>query len=154
MIGLLRQIGVEGQVIGQRQAAAVEPGQQGARLGQCGRHRVTLVGELEMKVDAPVDGPGHQQACVVGACWFEGGGDALAGVVGVEDTQALRRELDEISQKLSDRKLVDKAKGVLMKARGIDEDAAYHAMRKLAMERGQTMAKVARDVIDMARVLL
>ena len=71
-----------------------------------------------------------------------------------EDTQALRRELDEISQKLSDRKLVDKAKGVLMKARGIDEDAAYHAMRKLAMERGQTMAKVARDVIDMARVLL
>ena len=32
--------------------------------------------------------------------------------------------------------------------------AAYHAMRKLAMERGQTMAKVARDVIDMARVLL
>ena len=49
---------------------------------------------------------------------------------------------------------VDKAKGVLMKARGLDEDAAYHAMRKLAMERGQTMAKVARDVIDMARVLL
>ena len=71
-----------------------------------------------------------------------------------EDTQALRRELDEMSQKLSDRKLVDKAKGVLMKARGLDEDAAYHAMRKLAMERGQTMAKVARDVIDMARVLL
>ena len=33
-------------------------------------------------------------------------------------------------------------------------DAAYHAMRKLAMERGQTIAKVARDVIDMARVLL
>jgi response regulator NasT len=71
-----------------------------------------------------------------------------------EDTQALRRELDDISKKLSDRKLVDKAKGVLMKARGLDEDAAYHAMRKLAMERGQTLAKVARDVIDMARVLL
>ena len=71
-----------------------------------------------------------------------------------EDTQALRRELDEISQKLSDRKLVDKAKGGLMKARDLDEDAAYHAMRKLAMERGQTMARVARDVIDMARVLL
>ena len=71
-----------------------------------------------------------------------------------EDTQALRRELDDISKKLTDRKLVDKAKGVLMKVRGLDEDAAYHAMRKLAMERGQTLAKVARDVIDMARVLL
>ena len=71
-----------------------------------------------------------------------------------EGTQAMRRELDDLSQKLTDRKLVDKAKGVLMKARGLDEEAAYHAMRKLAMERGQTMAKVARDVIDMARVLL
>jgi two-component system, response regulator / RNA-binding antiterminator len=71
-----------------------------------------------------------------------------------EGTQAMRRELDDLSQKLSDRKLIDKAKGVLMKARSLDEEAAYHAMRKLAMERGQTMAKVARDVIDMARVLL
>ncbi|MGB7502038.1 MAG: ANTAR domain-containing protein [Azonexus sp.] len=71
-----------------------------------------------------------------------------------EDTQALRRELDEVSKKLSDRKLVDKAKGVLMKARGLDEDAAYHAMRKLAMERSQPLVKVARDIIDMARVLL
>ena len=71
-----------------------------------------------------------------------------------EETQALRRELDEVSQKLSDRKLVDKAKGVLMQARGLDEDAAYHAIRKLAMERGQPMARIARDIIDMAKVLL
>ena len=71
-----------------------------------------------------------------------------------EDTQALRRELEEVSRKLSDRKLVDKAKGVLMKARGLDEDGAYHAMRKLAMGRGQTLAGVARDVIEMARILL
>lgn len=71
-----------------------------------------------------------------------------------EDRQAMRRELDEVSRKLSDRKLVDKAKGILMKARGLDEEDAYHAMRKLAMERGQSIAKVAKDVIDMARVLL
>jgi response regulator NasT len=71
-----------------------------------------------------------------------------------EDTQALRRELEQVSRKLSDRKLVDQAKGILMKVRGLDEETAYHAMRKLAMERGQTLAKVARDVIDMAKVLL
>ncbi|MDX9943342.1 MAG: ANTAR domain-containing protein [Azonexus sp.] len=71
-----------------------------------------------------------------------------------EDTQAMRQELDEIARKLTDRKLVDKAKGILMKARDLDEEAAYHTMRKLAMERGQSMAKVAKDVIDMARVLL
>ncbi len=71
-----------------------------------------------------------------------------------EDSLAMRRELDELSKKLTDRKLVDKAKGVLMKARGLDEDGAYHAIRKLAMERGQTMAKVASDIIDMAKLLL
>ncbi len=71
-----------------------------------------------------------------------------------EDNLALRQELEDISKKLTDRKLVDKAKGVLMKARGLGEEEAYHAMRKLAMERGQTMAKVAKDVIDMAKVLL
>lgn len=71
-----------------------------------------------------------------------------------EASLALRRELEDVSRKLSDRKLIDQAKGILMRARGLDEEAAYHAMRKLAMERGQTMAKVARDVIDMARMLL
>ena len=50
--------------------------------------------------------------------------------------------------------LVEKAKGVLMRARGLDEDGAYHAIRKLAMERGQTMAKVSADVIEMAKLLL
>ncbi len=71
-----------------------------------------------------------------------------------EEYQALRKELDEVSQKLSDRKLVEKAKGVLMRARGLDEDGAYHALRKLAMERGQPMVAVAKDVIDMAKLLL
>lgn len=41
-----------------------------------------------------------------------------------------------------------------MKARGLDEDAAYHALRKLAMERGQPLAAVAEDVVAMAKLLL
>lgn len=69
-----------------------------------------------------------------------------------EEHQALRRELAESNRKLSDRKLLDRAKGVLMKARGLDEDGAYHALRKLAMERGKPMADVARDVLDMAKL--
>lgn len=67
-----------------------------------------------------------------------------------EAHQALRLELATSQQKLSDRKTVDRAKGVLMKARGLDEDGAYHALRKLAMERGKTIADVAKDVLDMA----
>ncbi|MFO1405110.1 MAG: ANTAR domain-containing protein [Azonexus sp.] len=71
-----------------------------------------------------------------------------------EDHQTLRRELEDLSKKLNDRKLVEKAKGLLMKARNLDEDGAYHALRKLAMERGQPMVVVARDVIEMAKLLL
>ncbi|HJW24102.1 MAG TPA: ANTAR domain-containing protein [Rhodocyclaceae bacterium] len=83
----------------------------------------------------------------------------LKGVIDVarahfDQFQALRQELDEVSRKLGDRKLVERAKGLLMKARGLDEDGAYHALRKLAMQRGQPLAAVARDVVDMAHLLL
>ncbi len=71
-----------------------------------------------------------------------------------EKHQALKTELVEATRKLSDRKRVEKAKGILMKSRGLDEDAAYSALRKLAMDRGKSMAAVAQDVIDMARLLL
>ena len=71
-----------------------------------------------------------------------------------EEYQALRRERDEASQKLSARILIDRAKGILMKTRKIDEETAYHSLRKLAMERGQKLSAVAQDVVDMAKLLL
>lgn len=71
-----------------------------------------------------------------------------------EEYQELRRERDEATQKLVDRKLIDRAKGVLMKARNYDEAGAYNALRKLAMDRGDPLVKVARQVIEMADLLL
>ncbi len=71
-----------------------------------------------------------------------------------DEYQALRRELDDTSRKLSERKLIDRAKGILMRTRAMGEDEAYHALRKLAMERGITVADVSRNVIDMAQLLL
>lgn len=71
-----------------------------------------------------------------------------------EEHQALRKELAEASRRLSERKVIEKAKGILMKARGMDEDAAYAALRKLAMERSQPLAKVAAGLVDMAGLLL
>ena len=41
-----------------------------------------------------------------------------------------------------------------MKTRGMDEDAAYKALRKLAMERSQPLAAVAENLVDMAKLLL
>ena len=71
-----------------------------------------------------------------------------------EEYSMLRRERDEATQKLSDRIAIDRAKGVIMKARGLDEDEAYAVLRKLAMDRGQSMISVANDVLMMAQVLL
>ncbi|HEY6896327.1 MAG TPA: ANTAR domain-containing protein [Rhodocyclaceae bacterium] len=70
-----------------------------------------------------------------------------------EEHQALKKELDETTKKLADRKIIDKAKGILMKARNMDEDAAYKALRKLAMDRGQSLRQVAENVIEMANLL-
>lgn len=61
--------------------------------------------------------------------------------------QALRRELEETRTQLADRKQIDRAKGLLMKQRGLDEQQAYHAMRKMAMDRGQRLAEVAANII-------
>lgn len=71
-----------------------------------------------------------------------------------EEHQALRQELAAASRKLSERKTIEKAKGILMKSRGMDEDAAYAALRKLAMEKSQPLARVAGNVVEMAQLLL
>ncbi|NMF97439.1 ANTAR domain-containing protein [Aromatoleum toluolicum] len=75
-------------------------------------------------------------------------------VASFEEHQALRSELAAATKKLSERKLIDRAKGLLMKSRGMDEAEAYAALRKLAMERAKPMAAVAQDLIDMAKYLL
>jgi response regulator NasT len=71
-----------------------------------------------------------------------------------EEFQLVKKELEATSRKLSERKIVDRAKGILMKARNLSEDEAYAALRKLAMERGRTLAAVSKDVLAMAELLL
>ena len=75
-------------------------------------------------------------------------------VVRFEEHQSLKRELAKTSRKLSERKIIEKAIGVLMKSRGMDEESAYKALRKLAMERSQPLASVAANLVDMAKLLL
>jgi response regulator NasT len=66
---------------------------------------------------------------------------------------ALRSELGLAQQKLAERKFVERAKGLLMKARNLSEDEAYHTLRRMAMERNRRMGDVARSVIEMAELL-
>ena len=70
-----------------------------------------------------------------------------------EQWQALRRELDQAQTNLAERKLIERAKGIVMKQRGCTEDEAYAMLRKLAMSRNQRLAQVAESVITMAELL-
>jgi response regulator NasT len=70
-----------------------------------------------------------------------------------KEFQALREELERTRNTLAERKVVERAKGILMKKRGMDEEAAYQALRKLAMDRNQRLAEVARTVVEMAELL-
>ena len=70
-----------------------------------------------------------------------------------DELQRLKDELADANLKLSERKLVERAKGLLMQSRGISEDQAYHALRKLAMSKKQRLGDVAQQVIDTAQLL-
>lgn len=76
-----------------------------------------------------------------------------AAVARFDEYQALRAQLAEANLKLSERKLVERAKGFLMSRRGLGEDAAYAALRKMAMDRGLKLSEVAQRVIDAADLL-
>lgn len=67
--------------------------------------------------------------------------------------EKLRVELDETRRQLADRKLIDRAKGILMRQRGLGEDAAYEALRKAAMDANMRLSEVARSVITAAGLL-
>ncbi len=70
-----------------------------------------------------------------------------------EETRALRTELDQARASLSERKLVERAKGLVMKFRNVNEDEAYSMLRKMAMDRNQRLAETAENVIAMSKLL-
>ena len=70
-----------------------------------------------------------------------------------EDFQRLREELAEANLKLAERKLVERAKGLLMKSRSLDEETAYALLRKVAMDRKLRLGEVAQQLIDAADLL-
>ena len=69
------------------------------------------------------------------------------------DTQVLKQQLHSTQGKLEERKLLDKAKGLLMQQKGFSEDQAYKSLRKMSMDKGQPMVTVARNIIDVFALL-
>ena len=67
--------------------------------------------------------------------------------------QALRQELGQAQASLAERKVIERAKGILMKQRRCDEEEAYRLLRKVAMDKNQRLAQVAENIIEMAKLL-
>ncbi|WP_298351649.1 ANTAR domain-containing protein [Rhodoblastus sp.] len=65
----------------------------------------------------------------------------------------LREELAQAQSQLADRKAIDQAKALVMKAKNISEDRAYAMMRKVAMNEGKKIAEIARSIITAAELL-
>ena len=76
-----------------------------------------------------------------------------AAVARFEQFQALKREFDEIEEKLADRKVIERAKGILMKSRNLSEEDAYRALRKQAMESNARLSEVARQLVVVAGLI-
>ncbi len=70
-----------------------------------------------------------------------------------EQDLALRRELDRAQAQLAARKTIERAKGILMQEAGLDEEAAYQRLRKLAMDRKLPMAELAARIIEAQSLL-
>lgn len=67
--------------------------------------------------------------------------------------QKMRMELIETRRALEERKLIDRAKGIVMRAKSITEDEAYALMRKAAMDQGKKLADVAQALVTAAELL-
>jgi response regulator NasT len=67
--------------------------------------------------------------------------------------ESLRRELADARTELSDRKLIDRAKGLLIRRQGLTEDEAYSRLRKTAMDKGLKLSEVAQRLIDVSDLL-
>lgn len=70
-----------------------------------------------------------------------------------EAYQAVKRELAATRTKLSERKVIEQAKGIIMRERGLAEHEAYSALRKMAMDQSVALAELARRVIAVAGLL-
>jgi two-component system, response regulator / RNA-binding antiterminator len=71
-----------------------------------------------------------------------------------EYEEGLKRELRDAKGQLSERKLIERAKGLLMQRHQINEPEAYARVRKAAMDKGLKMTEIAQRIVDAADLLL
>jgi response regulator NasT len=69
------------------------------------------------------------------------------------ELQALQKECNDLRQALSDRKTIERAKGLLMKLSGIDEKEAFQRLQQLASEKNQKLVDAAQAILAVEKAL-
>jgi response regulator NasT len=64
-----------------------------------------------------------------------------------EQFQMLRKEAANLRQALQDRKVIERAKGIVMKVAGIDEQEAFRRLQRIAMDRNRKLVEVAEMIV-------
>ena len=77
-----------------------------------------------------------------------------AAVARFEEFKYIRTELADTKVKLEERKVIERAKGLLMKQRDLDEDAAYEMLRSMAMKKNVKLATLSNQLIEAASMLI
>ena len=67
--------------------------------------------------------------------------------------EALRRELTDAPSQLSERKTIDRLKGLLMSRQSLSEEEVYAPLRKTTMDNGLKSAGAAQHILDVAALL-
>jgi response regulator NasT len=70
-----------------------------------------------------------------------------------EQFQALRKETSDLKQALEDRKVIEKAKGILMKKAGLDEHDAFRRLQKLASDKNRKLIEIAQMILTAEEAL-
>lgn len=71
-----------------------------------------------------------------------------------EIDRKLRNELSETKLRLAERKIIERAKGLLMERHHCSEDEAYRKLRRLAMDKNLKLSEVAQRMLDVADLLI
>ena len=70
-----------------------------------------------------------------------------------DEYRRLKDELEKAKTSLAERKIIERAKGILMKERSCSEEEAYQALRKMAMDQNRRVADITKDLITVIQLL-
>ncbi len=69
-----------------------------------------------------------------------------------KEMQSLYKEISDSKANLKERKVIERAKGILMSRKNMGEDDAYNSLRKLAMSQNKKLFEIAKNVIEMSEL--